>query len=223
MPKPKLNKAKAGPKPKLIIGVDEAGRGPLAGPVAVGVVLVPLAFPWQRLLPGVDDSKRLTARARMKIFQLAKELKNDGQLDYKVSLCGAKTIDRLGINRAVSLALSRALARLHHTKRPGGFRAEDLFSASVRLDGGLRAPSAYLEQQTIIGGDRLEPAISLASIMAKVTRDQYMVNLALNKAYQPYDFARHKGYGTLAHRRAILERGLSPEHRRSYCRRVIAD
>ena len=133
-----------------------------------------------------------------------------------MSLCGAKTIDRLGINGAVSLALNRALVGLHQTKQLGSFKAEDLFSASVKLDGGLKAPNAYREQQTIIGGDGIEPIIGLASIIAKVTRDEYMTKLALNKAFEPYNFARHKGYGTLSHRQAIVQHGLSPEHRHSY-------
>ncbi len=212
------------PKANLIIGVDEAGRGALAGPVAVGVTLVLATFPWQQLLSEVDDSKRLTAKTRTKLFQLAKTLKAGGHLDYKVALCGAKAIDRLGINGAVSLALNQALARLCASAgRPFDVTKADLFSASVKLDGGLRAPASYRQQQTIIRGDSTEPAISLASIMAKVTRDEYMIKLALNKAYQPYNFGAGKGYGTLAHRQAILQCGLSPQHRRSYCRRITTD
>ena len=201
-----------------MIGIDEAGRGPLAGPVAVGVVLVPDDFPWSCLLPEVDDSKRLTSSKRMDIFLAAKELKVANRLDFKVALTQTATIDRLGINCAIKLALNRALLRLRQEHL-----TVDLLTATVKLDGGLKAPKTYPNQQTIIRGDQTEPIIGLASIMAKVTRDQYMIKLALNKDYQTYNFSQHKGYGTLAHQQAILRHGLSAEHRHSYCRRITAN
>lgn len=192
-------------KPMFIIGVDEAGRGALAGPVAVGVALVPQDFDWT-LIPGVKDSKQLSEKRREEIFLRARVLKKEGKLDYKVALVSAATIDRRGITAAVRMGIARALKKLPH----------DIEVAEVRLDGLLHAPVHYLHQQTIVRGDQTEPAISLASIMAKVTRDRHMVALA--KKYPAYAFEVHKGYGTLAHRTYIKEVGVSDIHRRYFCR-----
>ena len=204
----------------LIIGVDEAGRGALAGPVAVGVVLTARDFSWQQLLPEVDDSKRLTLAKRAEIFSVAKTLKATGVLDFRVALTGARLIDQVGINPAVKLALGRALSRLRLGGRLGERSVIDLYSASVKLDGGLFAPANYQNQQTIIKGDQTEPIIGLASILAKVWRDRYMVRLSAVKDYLPYGLATHKGYGTAFHRKAIRQNGLSPEHRHSYCTKI---
>lgn len=194
---------------KWLIGVDEAGRGPLAGPVAVGVALVTRDFDW-RQLPGVNDSKQLTEKKREEIFITARKLKASGCLNYAVAMISAKVIDQKGIVPAITLAMARALKRLDPS--PG--------ECCVKLDGGLRAPREYRAQETIIKGDSKEKVIALASIMAKVTRDRYMGRRAALAAYAPYDFAIHKGYGTRAHRAAIAKYGLSPEHRQSYCKNI---
>jgi ribonuclease HII len=194
---------------RLIVGIDEAGRGPLAGPVAVGVAAVPEDFDWNQL-PGVTDSKRLSPKQRAILFQQAKTLQQTGQLHFAVSMVSAKVIDRIGIVSAIQLAMKRALERLN----------ADPATVFVKLDGGLRAPEPY-RQETIIKGDQKEKVIGLASVCAKETRDKYMRRLSEQSAYAPYDFEVHKGYGTKAHRAAIAKQGITPEHRVSYCKNCI--
>ncbi len=188
-----------------LIGVDEAGRGALAGPVAVGAACVPPDFDWKRL-PGVRDSKLLSPASRERLFVAASELRQEGALDFRVALVGAAIIDCVGITRAVARGIARSLSRL--TWEPD--------DVEVRLDGLLRAPAAYVRQRTIVRGDLTEPIISLASIMAKVTRDRYMVRLA--ESYEAYGFEVHKGYGTKQHREAIVQYGISDVHRAYFCR-----
>ncbi len=196
-----------------VVGIDEVGRGPLAGPVAVGVVLAPVDFDWH-VLPGVTDSKQLSEQKREEIANQAKTLMRQGRLHYYVCTTSAPIIDRIGIVSAIDRALVRGLENVCQcgTAEP----CETL----VKLDGGLRAPATWPWQETIIKGDSKEPVIGLASIVAKVARDRYMCRLATRAGYTPYDFAAHKGYGTQAHRAAIAQHGLSPQHRRSYCRNI---
>ncbi|MBX2866997.1 ribonuclease HII [Candidatus Kaiserbacteria bacterium] len=194
---------------KHIVGVDEAGRGPLAGPVSVGVACVFHDFDWS-LLPGVTDSKKLSEKRREEIFIRAKKLKRDGVLDYRVAMVHANSIDTRGINPCIRSAIQRAFRGLNLDPK----------ETDVRLDGLLYAPKAFEMQQTIIKGDAKEKVIGLASILAKVTRDRYMVRIS--KQYAEYDFHIHKGYGTKKHREAILENGVSDVHRRSYCRGLIS-
>lgn len=202
---------------KFIIGVDEVGRGPLAGPVGVGVACVPVGFDWSHV-PGVTDSKKLTVTQREQIAAMATELRKSGELDFVVTLVSARVIDRVGIVAAINLAMQRALLRLdqhHFTSTVNHTSLMEM--TTVKLDGGLRAPKRFVQQETIITGDALVPEIGLASIVAKVHRDRYMTRLATRAAYQPYNFATHKGYGTKAHRAAIATYGLSDQHRVSYC------
>jgi ribonuclease HII len=227
-------------KSKWIIGIDEAGRGPLAGPVAVGVSLVPEDFDWG-LLPGVTDSKQLTEKKREVIYEAAQKLLASAQLQYEVSMVSATVIDRIGIVAAVKLAMDRSLVRLekafevniHFNKfspeacprerkasrgRASGKGLEQW--CRIKLDGGLRAPDRFLLQETIIKGDQKEKVIGLASILAKVTRDRYMTHLASRANYAPYSFHLHKGYGTSTHRTAIAQYGLSDLHRVTYCKNI---
>lgn len=190
-----------------IVGIDEAGRGALAGPVAVGVALVPHNFDWG-MLPDVRDSKQLSPKKREEIFICAQKLKRAGVIDIRVSLVSAGVVDTIGIVPAVQRGINRGLAKL-------SCNATDV---SVRLDGGLRAPARFVHQETIIKGDQKEPAISLASVCAKVHRDRYMVRLA--KKYPEYAFEVHKGYGTLRHRTCIAECGVSDIHRQYFCRGI---
>lgn len=195
------------------IGVDEAGRGPLAGPVAVGAVLVPRDFPW-RLLPGVNDSKQVSAKKREAIFMAAKALQRSGHLDYRVTLVGPSVIDRIGIAPSVRRGVARtvrSLARDNHLACEG---------IEVLLDGALAAPDEFVVQHTIIGGDSKERCIGLASILAKVTRDRFMVRLAAR--YPEYGFDVHKGYGTSAHRAGIQKHGMSAVHRQTFCTRLLS-
>jgi ribonuclease HII len=196
---------------RYIIGIDEVGRGPLAGPVMVGVVIVPGDFNWARIA-GVGDSKRVTEKNRARICAQAKELKRHGVLDYEVTAVSARRIDKIGIAVAIREALRKGLLTIMSRAKvsPG--------AVQIKLDGGLYAPPEFLAQETIIKGDGREPVIGLASIIAKVTRDAHMERLATKAEFAPYGFALHKGYGTARHRAAIAAHGLSSEHRASFCR-----
>ncbi len=188
---------------KWLIGIDEAGRGPLAGPVAVGVVKVPVNFNW-KLIPGVGDSKKVSAKKRAEVFKRAKKLKKAGKLDFVVVQMSARHIDTNGIARSIAVAIDRAIVKLQLNPK----------NCFIKLDGALRAPSQFA-QETIIKGDSKELVIGLASIVAKETRDTYMYTAA--KKYPGYDLEIHKGYGTRRHRQLIYKNGLSPLHRVSYC------
>lgn len=198
---------------KWCIGVDEAGRGPLAGPVAVGAAIVPDDFDWG-LLNGVTDSKKLTQRKREAIFELARKLQKEGKLDFAVSMSAARIIDRDGITVAINRGIGRALARIESSN---SFYGGETY---VTLDGGLRAPERFLNQRTINGGDASEKVIGLASILAKVTRDRYMARIAALPQFAPYGFEIHKGYGTKRHREFIEKLGLSTEHRTTFCKNI---
>jgi ribonuclease HII len=193
------------PEIRYVIGIDEAGRGPLAGPVSVGAVLVPAVFDW-KVIPGVKDSKQLSAQKREAVFARMEELQAEGLLRFAVAFTPAKEIDTEGIVPAVRSALMRAIEALQAIPH----------ECQVLLDGGLRAPVKFVNQITIIKGDTKEPAISLASIAAKVQRDRLMEKMA--DTYPHYQFDIHKGYGTLEHRKAIREFGLCEEHRKTFCR-----
>jgi ribonuclease HII len=194
-------------KTAYLIGIDEAGRGPLAGPVAVGVVCVPRDFNWN-LIEGVGDSKTISAKNREAIFCRAQELKKRNLLKFAVTLVSVSVIDKKGITHAVSRGIADGLRRLH----------VEADTAEVLLDGLLKAPIQYQKQKTIIRGDATEKVIGLASILAKVTRDQYMIRLS--KRYPEYDFHNHKGYATKVHRRLVIKCGLSKNHRRTFCTKL---
>jgi ribonuclease HII len=190
-----------------IIGIDEAGRGPLAGPVAVGAVSLPPDFESAQVADA-KDSKMMTPRSRERVYKDMCTLRANGLLDFAVACSPAAMIDREGIVPAIHSALIRALESLHL----------DPLACEIRLDGGLRAPEVYKNQTTIIRGDQTELAISLASIAAKVERDTIMREIALQ--FPAYGFEIHKGYGTAEHRRRISEIGLSPVHRATFCTRI---
>jgi ribonuclease HII len=192
---------------RYIIGIDEAGRGPLAGPVAVGAFCVSADFfAFKKFSAGVKDSKQLTEKKREEWFAKMLRQKKLGNFSFAVSFGSAEMIDKRGITFAVSRALVSSLEKL-------ACPPEQTF---VLLDGGLRAPEEYVFQETIIKGDEKEPVISLASIAAKVLRDRKM--RALAKRYPQYGFEKHKGYGTAAHYEAIVKYGVSDVHRKSFLR-----
>ncbi len=199
----------------FLVGIDEAGRGPLAGPVAVGIVLVPVDFDWG-LIPGVNDSKKLSEKKREHIYTIAMQLAKAEKIYCTVEMANAKAIDKQGITAAIRECIDKGLKAISSRRD----LELDWKTVQVKLDGSLRAPEYCVQQETIIKGDSKEKVIGLASILAKVTRDMYMCRLAERPAYRMYQFARHKGYGTAAHRRLIAEHGLSQEHRRSYCRNI---
>lgn len=190
---------------KFLIGIDEAGRGPLAGPVSVGAVLVPIDFDWAPL-SGAKDSKQMTEKAREAVFEKMQELKKSGAIRFVVALSSATTIDTKGIVLAIRTALEGAIGKLE----------VDPLECKVLLDGGLKAPVEYIHQETIVRGDSKEKVIALASIAAKVLRDRHMMKIA--EKYPQYGFEIHKGYGTKKHSEAIEKFGLSEIHRRSFCR-----
>jgi ribonuclease HII len=189
---------------EFLIGVDEAGRGPLAGPVAVGIVAVPLGFDVLREFPGVKDSKQLSGQKRELIFDAVERRVVAGDLRIRVRLSSNGYIDRFGITRAVRKALwsgVRELAEPH--------------ASVVMLDGLLHAPKEF-SQRTFVRGDSRVPVISLASVVAKVTRDRLMEDIS--SEYPEYGFEQHKGYGTREHQLAIKRFGLTDLHRKSFCR-----
>lgn len=188
---------------RFMLGVDEAGRGPLAGPVAVGVVAVPEGFDVAKEFVGVADSKKLSEKKRERIFQTLEKRAEQGEVRFTVELESAETIDEEGIATAVRRALWRGVNAL----------APDSALVHVLLDGSLKAPPEY-SQETIINGDELVPIISLASIAAKVSRDRLMLNLS--KKYPEYGFEKHKGYGTAFHYEMLKKHGLCDIHRRSF-------
>ena len=178
----------------LVAGVDEAGRGPLAGPLAVAAVILDPARP----IPGLDDSKKLSAARREALYPLIIER----ALAYCVVLIEPDEIDRLNIFQATMAGMRRAVAGLAVT-------ADEVLIDGNQLPQGLPCPG-----RAIVGGDALEPAISAASILAKVSRDRLMV--ALDAAHPGYGFAVHKGYPTPAHLAALQRLGPCVQHRRSF-------
>lgn len=177
----------------LIAGVDEAGRGPLAGPVVAAAVILDSAQP----ILGLADSKRLTAKQRE---VLCETIKKDS-IAWAVGQSEVEEIDRINILQATLLAMQRAITALKI--KP------DL----VKVDGQF-LPKTACQAEAIVNGDNLIPAISAASIIAKVTRDRAMI--AYDSIYPEYGFARHKGYGTAQHLLAIRQLGVTPIHRRSF-------
>lgn len=190
---------------KFVLGVDEAGRGPLAGPVAVGVVMAETGFDFLAAFPGLNDSKKLSEKKREAIFELLLEREKAGDVRFVVKSVGADVIDKAGIVPAVRRCIDAGVRAL----------SPESVDVKIMLDGALHAPDSYA-QETVIGGDALIPAIMLASVAAKVSRDRLMKKLA--EDYPAYGFDIHKGYGTKLHRERIRLYGLSPIHRATFCR-----
>jgi ribonuclease HII len=178
----------------LVAGVDEAGRGPLAGPVVVAAVILDPARP----IVGLDDSKKLSERRREALYVQVVER----ALAHCVIVVEAEEIDRLNIFQATMAGMSRAVAGLSPVAH------------EVLVDGNKLPRDLPCAGRAIVGGDALEPAISAASILAKVTRDRLMVTL--DALHPGYGFAVHKGYPTPAHLDALQRLGPCPQHRRSF-------
>jgi ribonuclease HII len=194
---------------RYLIGVDEAGRAPLAGPVSVGAVIVPEGFDVLSIFPDVKDSKLLSHKKRVEIYRRLQAHSLVSEVRYCVRYSSHAYIDEHGITKAVRRAVTNCVRSL--APKPEGIH--------VQLDGLLKAPTPY-SQETIIRGDFLIPLISLASVVAKVRRDRKMVRLA--RHYPGYSFEVHKGYPTPAHKALVREKGLCEIHRRSYCARILA-
>ena len=177
----------------LVAGVDEAGRGPLAGPVVAAAVILDPAAP----IAGLDDSKRLSPRRRA---DLAREIR-ERAASWAVARVDVDVIDAINILQATMQAMREAVGRLDPAPR------------QVLVDGN-RCPDLPCPVRAVVGGDATVAAIGAASILAKVARDREMIEM--DRRYPEYGFARHKGYGTQAHRDALLRLGPSPIHRLSF-------
>ena len=180
----------------VICGVDEAGRGPLAGPVCAAAVILPDHLE----LPGLNDSKKLSDKKRRELFPLIKEQ----AIAYGIGLASEKEIDEINILQATFLAMERAIAQLEG-------------KADLALIDGNRAKDFGLPVKTVVKGDSLSASIAAASILAKVTRDDMME--AYSEEYPGYGFEVHKGYGTKAHYAALTEKGPSPIHRMTFLKK----
>jgi ribonuclease HII len=184
----------------LVIGVDEAGRGPLAGPVVAAAVVLGRAIP-----SGLDDSKRLSAKRRAALDQAIR-----ASCCWAVAVVEPEEIDRINIFQATMLAMTRAVASL--TAAVGSGRCEVLIDGNMTPQG--RCGEWCWPARAIVGGDGIEPAISAASIIAKEWRDRMMLEAA--RAFPHYAWERNKGYGTAEHIEALRLHGPSPLHRRSF-------
>lgn len=184
----------------VICGCDEAGRGPLAGPVFAAAVILPENID----IPKLNDSKKLTEKQRDKLFDLIKE----SALDYCIAQASVEEIEEINILNASMLAMKRAV---------DGLKTKPDFAL---IDGNI-ARGFDIPATPIIKGDALSPSIAAASILAKVARDRYC--LEMDKAHPEYGFAKHKGYGTKDHREALLKYGPSPMHRKSFLKKLLGE
>ena len=180
-----------------LCGVDEAGRGPLAGPVCAAAVMLPRGL----VIEGLNDSKKLTERRREQLYDEIKEK----ALHWAVAFAGVEEIETLNILGATYVAMNRAIAGL------------DVVPELALIDGN-RAKGVEYDTRCVVGGDGRCADIAAASIMAKVTRDRLMCEL--DAQYPGYGFAKHKGYGTAAHYAALRELGPCPAHRLSFLRKM---
>lgn len=202
---------------QYLVGIDEVGRGPLAGPVTVGVFGIEKSFlkEFETLATqlGITDSKKISEKRRSEISKILCDMERAGKCFFHIGMTPASYIDTHGIVPAIKKSLHTALGNVvtHYTASPE--------QTQIFLDGGLYAPEQYKHQQTIIKGDLHNILISAASIMAKVHRDNYMTKM--DKVYPLYGFAQHVGYGTKHHREMIQKYGLLKIHRRSFCRNCV--
>ena len=184
----------------VICGVDEAGRGPLAGPVCAAAVILPQG----ELIPGLNDSKKLTDKKRRELFPIIKEK----AVAYGIAFASEQEIDEINILQATFLAMKRAIAQLEG-------------KADFALIDGNRETDFGIPCLTVIKGDSRSANIAAASVLAKVTRDLYMEELA--QQYPQYGFEIHKGYGTKAHYAALREHGMCDAHRRSFLKKFYGE
>lgn len=185
---------------ELICGVDEAGRGPLAGPVCAAAVILPANIE----IPGLNDSKKLTDKKRRELFPIIKEK----AIAYSIAFASHTEIDEINILQATYLAMERAINGL--SVKP-----------QMALIDGNRAKDFGLPVQTVVHGDSLSASIAAASVLAKVTRDDYMEQMA--EQYPEYGFEIHKAYGTKAHYEALRTHGACPIHRMSFLKKFYGE
>lgn len=181
-----------------VCGVDEAGRGPLAGPVCAAAVILPQGL----VIEGLNDSKKLSEKKREMLYDKVTE----NALAWSVAFASEAEIDEINILQATFLAMKRAVEGL-------GIKAD------YALIDGNRMPPLGIDGETVIKGDSLSMSIAAASIIAKVTRDRLM--LEIDKEYPQYLFSQHKGYGTALHYEMLEKYGVSPVHRRSFLKKIL--
>ena len=184
----------------VICGVDEAGRGPLAGPVCAAAVILPFGL----VIDGLNDSKKLTDKKRRELYDVITQ----SALAYGIAFADEGEIDRVNILQATFLAMGRALARLNP-------------APELALIDGNRAADFGVPAETIVGGDGLSANIAAASVLAKVTRDRFMEDMALR--YPQYGFEIHKGYGTKRHYEALAQYGPCALHRRTFLKKLYGE
>lgn len=192
-----------------IIGIDEVGRGPLAGPVTVCAVscdekIYKTLFKNKNLPPVGKDSKKLKPKEREVFEKYLKQLSKERKIEFKIVHISNKVIDQKGISFSIKKAISECIKGLKIDK-----------DSKFLLDGGLKVSPDFINQKTIIKGDEKERIIAWASILAKVSRDSLMTKAA--KKFPEYGFDVHKGYGTERHRNYIKKYGITNFHRRSFC------
>ncbi|MBI2474183.1 MAG: ribonuclease HII [Candidatus Taylorbacteria bacterium] len=198
---------------KWIVGIDEVGRGPLAGPVCVGMCVAPsdLSDTVWSVINNARDSKQLWSYEREYWYKEAELLSLSGDFFYFTSFVSHAVIDKYGIASAIRLAINRNFSK-------SGIDPSD---CRVLLDGSLHAPRRFEDQETVIRGDATIPIISFASIVAKVRRDRLMNRLA--KQFPQYGFELNKGYGTKDHLKALKIHGPCQFHRRSFMTNILAE
>lgn len=183
---------------KYVCGVDEAGRGPLAGPVCAAAVILPK----DTIIEGVNDSKKLSEKKREALFDVIREQ----ALSYCISFATVEEIEEYNILNATMLAMKRAVEGLE-------------IKADYAMIDGNRLPQLDIASECIVKGDAKSMSIACASILAKVSRDRLLYEYA--KEYPQYHFEKHKGYGTKVHREALLEFGPCPYHRLSFLKKIL--
>lgn len=184
----------------VVCGIDEAGRGPLCGPVCAAAVILPLDCE----IEGINDSKKLSEKKREALFDVITEK----AIAYSVSMVDAKTIDEINILQATFLAMRTAVENL--SVKP-----------DYALIDGNGKPGLSIAEETVVKGDAKSVSIAAASILAKVSRDRYMKEA--DEKFPEYQFAKHKGYGTKLHYEMIAEHGICEEHRRSFLKKILGE
>jgi len=195
--------------PRYLIGIDEVGRGPLAGPLTLCACRVGADFDFGHFKK-IKDSKKLSSQKRQEWFEKISTLRAKGLVTFALSSVDAEEIDSMGLSHCIKKAIRNILDEL----------VASPLETEIRLDGSLYAPKEFIFQKTIIRGDEKEPIISAASIIAKVTRDRVMTEFS--EMYPLYGFDAHKGYGTTSHIKAIKAYGTTPIHRKTFLKGILS-
>ena len=185
---------------KIICGVDEAGRGPLAGPVYAAAVILPTGLQ----IPGLNDSKKLSEKKREELFDIITQK----AISYSIGIATEREIDEINILNATFLAMKRAVDGLE-------------ICPDYAIIDGNREPHTGIFEETVVKGDGKGMSVAAASILAKVSRDRFMLEMA--EKYPQYQFEKHKGYGTKLHYEMISQYGVSPIHRRSFLKKILGE